>query len=155
MAEVLRKGKLVLDTSVLIEYIVERSPYRNIVERLFEESVNGEVELYINYITLSEAFYIASRVYKAASISNPNVEALNYISWIGSRVKMIDVDNDIAIRAGEIKKLLHIALPDCYVIASAKVIGGTPLFKKVEEEMKRVKLEMEKLGVRFLDEISI
>jgi len=31
-------------------------------------------------------------------------------------------------RAGELKKALHIALPDCYVIATAEKVDAIPLF---------------------------
>jgi len=37
---------------------------------------------------------------------------------------------------GGLKKRLGIALPDCFVIASAKRIGGRALFKSVKKEMR-------------------
>ena len=53
--------RLVLDASVLIEYIIASSPYRQLMEGIFGEAVRGERKLFINSVTLSEALYIAMR----------------------------------------------------------------------------------------------
>ncbi len=146
--------RLVLDTSVLIEYIVLRSPYRSVVAKLFEEATAKKLELYVNVITLSETLYVASRIYRAAKVSKPNREALDFIEWIMSKARVVDVNTDIALMAGELKKRLRIALPDCYVLATAQAVGATPLFRKPEEEMRPVMNELRELGVKFLDEIK-
>lgn len=52
--------RLVLDTDVLMEYIVLRSPCRSVVAKLFEEATAKKLELYVNVITLSETLYVAS-----------------------------------------------------------------------------------------------
>ncbi len=144
--------KLVLDTSVLVEYIVRNAPYRRAVQELFERASSGELGLYITPITLSETLYVTSRIYQAASIPNPNQEALNYIIWLTTKTKVLSMNEDIALRAGEIKKTLHIALPDCYVIAAAEAVNAVPLFKKLEKEMEPVKDKLAQLKVRFLEE---
>jgi len=147
--------RVVLDTSVLVEYIVLRSPYRRLVTKLFEKASAKQLELYVNAVTLSETLYVASRIYQAAKIDKPNNEALNFIEWVKNRVEVIDVDEGIALRAGEIKKQLHLALPDCYVIATAEAINAKPLFRRIEEEMKPVLEELKRLGAEFLDEIRL
>ena len=143
---------MVLDTSVLVEYIVLRAPYRLRVARLFEEASAGRLELYVSAVTLSETLYVASRIYQAAGLQDPNREALDFVEWVKSRAKVLGVDEDIALRAGELKKQLRIALLDCYVIASAEALGATPLFKKLEEEMKPAANNLRKIGARFLEE---
>ena len=92
--------------------------------------------------------YTAARIYRAAGVENPNEEAENLVTWITSRAGVID-----SVTAGELKKRLGIALPDCFVIASAKRIGGRALFKSVEKEMRGVEEELSRLGVLFLEEI--
>ncbi len=144
--------KLVLDTSVLVEYIIARSPYRGVVEKLFQEAKRGALELYVNSITLAETLYTAARIYRASSVENPNEEAENFILWITRRASVISVDEDLAVLAGELKKKLRIALPDCFVLASAVKIKGKPVFKKVEAEMKPVLEELRRLGTVFLEE---
>lgn len=147
--------KLVLDTGVIIEYIILKSPYRDKVARLFSRSSINKLKLYVSLITLSETLYIVSRIYQVAGLENPNEEALNFIEWVKNRVQVIGIDEDIALRAGELKKQLRIALPDCYVIASAESINAKPLFKRLEEEMKPVINELRKFNVIFLDKINI
>jgi len=138
---------------VLIEYIVKSAPYRLKVIELLEKSATGEFELYLSPIILTEALYIASRVYEIAGEENPNESALNYVTWIKKRCNVIDIDDFISMRAGELKKALHIALPDCYVIATAEKVDAIPLFKKIEKEMKPVSEILKKLRVKFLDQI--
>ncbi len=148
-------SRLVLDTSVLVEYIVLRSPYRQKVVRLFEASRRGLVKLYVSPVTLSELLYVASRIYQAAGLPNPNQEAYYYVEWVRRRTSLVEVSEEVAVRAGELKKKLRIALPDCYVIASAEAVGAKPLFRHAEEEMKLVIDELRRLGVEFLDELTI
>ena len=146
--------RLVPDASVFLDYIVLRSPYRPLVARLFDKASSGKLKLYVSAITLSEIVYVASRIYQAAGLSDPNREALDLVEWIKSRAQIIEVNYDIAVRAGELKKKLRIALPDCYVIASAEAVRAIPLFRKVEEEMKPVLSDLRALGVKFLNELG-
>jgi len=147
--------KLVLDTSVLVEYILERSLYRPRVARLFEMASRGEVELYVSTVSLSEVLYVASRIYSIAGVEDPNMEALAFVEWVKKRVLVVGVNEDIALRAGELKKQLRIALPDCYVIATAEAVDAVALFKTIEKEMSGVRDSMKELNVRFIDEIEI
>ena len=147
--------RIVLDTSVLVEYILSRSPYRPKVASLFDKAIGGDLKLFVNTITLSETLYVASRIYQAAGLENPNMEALHFVEWIKGRAKIVNIDEDIAMRAGELKKQLRIALPDCYVISAAEAIDARPLFKKQESEMIPVINSLEKLGALFLDKIRV
>jgi len=143
--------KLVLDTSVLVEYIIAGSPYRKTVAELFSRAERGALEPYINTVTLAETLYIAARIYRAAGVENSNKEAENFVTWVTSRINIVDVDVRLSKSAGELKKKLGIALPDCLVIALANRIGGKALFKKVEDEMVNVLDELRRLGVVFLE----
>ena len=66
---------------------------------------------------------------------------------------MVDANEDLAIRAGELKKRLGIALTDCYVIAAAETVEATPLFRRIEKEMKPVLTELRRYNVTFLEEV--
>ena len=150
-----RVKRITLDTSVLIEHILSKSPYRPKVALLFDKAIRGDIKLFVNTITLSETLYVASRIYQAAELENPNIEALHFIEWIKGRTKIMNIDENMAIRAGELKKQLRITLPDCYVITVAEAINARPLFKKQESEMIPIMNSLEKLGVLFLDKIRI
>ena len=147
--------RIVLDASVLIEYVIMKSPYRLRVVKLFEEASAGQLKLYVNVVTLSETLYVASRIYQSAKVDESNMEALDFVEWIKNRTQVININDDIALRAGELKKELCIALPDCYVIASAKAVNATPLFKKLEKEMRPIVNDLRLLGVKFLNEIKL
>ena len=143
--------RIVLDTGVLVEYIVKRAPYRHKVVDLFKNADEGNIKLFMSPITLSETLYVASRIYEASSTPDPNEEALKYVEWLKGRVSVVSITEEIAKRAGELKKELRMALPDCYVIATADHIEGSPLFRRVEREMEPFLDRLEKLGVLFLD----
>ncbi len=56
----------VVDTSVLVAYIIEDEPGRDKVVELFEKAIKNHVKLQLTYQTLSELFYISSRIYSIA-----------------------------------------------------------------------------------------
>ncbi len=147
--------KLVLDTSVLIEYVIASSPYRRLIDQWFSEALMGKKELYVSTVTLAETTYIASRIYRASGldIGKANSEAVKFTAFISTRTKTIQLDEETSLKAGELKKKLHIALPDCITIATALKIKGKPVFKKIEKEMKPVIQELRKLDTIFLEEI--
>ena len=145
--------RLSLDTSVLVEYIVRSAPYRDKVAELLEKAAKGDLTLYVSSPVLSETLYIASRIYEAAGEENPNERALEYIYWLKERVKVVEANEDLAIRAGELKKRLGIALTDCYVIAAAQTVEATPLFRRIEREMEPVLTELRRYNVTFLEEV--
>ena len=145
--------KLVLDASVLVEYIIADSPYRSIVEKIFSRAKRGELQLYVNSITLAEILYVATRIYGMDGIENPNKDAKIFVAWVESKAKTIDIDADVSVIAGEFRKRLKIALPDCFVIATARQIDGKAVFREIEAEMRDVVNELRKLGVVFLNEM--
>ena len=140
----------VLDTSVALAYIVENAPGRDRVVEIFNAAREGKVKLYTVYPVLSELLYAASRIYSAAKFAEHNRMALDLVLWIKSVAEVIETTLDIALRAGELKKLLGIALTDCYVIATAETLSATALFLKIEEEMKKRIHLIEKLPVEFI-----
>lgn len=146
--------KLVLDTSVLVEFIIAKSPFRKTIAELFSKAEHGDVELYVNTVTLAETSYIVARIYGIAGVKDPNKESENFIMWITSKANVVNIDVQLSKSAGELKKRLGISLPDCLVIASANAIGGKALFEKVESEMLNIVEKLRELKVIFLEEIS-
>jgi len=144
----------VVDTSVLIEYLDETSPFAKDIELLFNKAIQGEVVLCTTTLVVAELLYVASRLYREFNIPNPNEKAFEYITWLKEYVKLrvYDLDDKLALRIGELKKKLRIALTDCSVIALAEILNAIPLFKRVENEMKPILNELRKLGVKFLED---
>ncbi len=146
--------RLVIDTGVFVEYIQARASLRSSVAKLFSEAVEGRIELIANWLTLSEVFYVASRIYEFAKVEKPNEEALNYIEWLRTFIKVVDTNMGVTLKAAELKKQLKLSILDCIVIATAKEYKAKPLFKHLEKEMKPVEGELRKLGVIFLSELK-
>ncbi len=143
----------VLDTGVLLEYIDRQSPYRRAVEDLFEKASKRKIELLVNTITLGELLYTANQIYKAAGQPKPNLDALTYLEWLKTKVEIVVPTEEIAVVAGELKKELRIALPDCFVVATAQKLGAIPLFRHVEAEMRPIEHRLRELGVKFLEDL--
>ena len=89
--------------------------------------------MFVTPITLSEVLYVSYRVYKAAGLSDANDYAREFVEWLLSKLKVTEVNHEIVVKAGEIKKKYGIALPDCYVIATADYLKDKALFKKEKE----------------------
>ena len=70
-----------------------------------------------------------------AGLEELNVKALDFLLWIEGLVDIVELMHDIALRAGELRKLLMIALTDCYVIATAESLNSIALFLRIEKEM--------------------
>lgn len=143
----------VLDTSVVVEYVNEDSPYG--VERLFDMLSSGYVKAYVTPVTLSELVYVAARMYAKAGIRDPNERALELVEWLLALpgVALEPVGREVAVAAGELRKSLKLALPDLYVIAVGVLRGATPLFLRLETEMKPYERELRSLGVAFWEEV--
>ncbi|MCC6040126.1 MAG: PIN domain-containing protein [Thermofilum sp.] len=142
----------VVDSSVILERIIRTSPLKARVERLFDKARKGGVVLLVSLPTLSEVLYAASRIYSLAGVEQPNEEAYTLVEWVKSRCKLVAPSESAALRAGELKKMLGLALVDCYVIAVAEEVGGRALFLKREREMLGKEKLLEQLPVEFLAE---
>ncbi|MGC8912028.1 MAG: type II toxin-antitoxin system VapC family toxin [Nitrososphaeria archaeon] len=147
--------KYVVDTSVLVEYIIRDTVYRSVVEKLFNDTLKKTIELYVTPSTISELTYVASSIYKIASVEKPNEEALNFVEWLNTRVKHVEITWEMAVEAGELRKRFRIALTDCYVIAAAVKLQAKALFLKPEKEMLEKIEELKKLPIAFLAENKI
>ena len=147
-----KKGFLaVVDTGVLAEYINESSINHEKVKVLLE----GDNTLYITPITLSEVVYVSYRIYKASGLDNANLYAIDFVNWLLSEFEVIEINREIIIKAGEIKKRYGIALSDCYVVASADYLKVKALFKKEKEilqAMDKLRNEFNDLII-FIDEV--
>jgi len=148
----LKNKSYVLDTSVIIEYIDEDSPYRKNIEKLFKHIVNRSVESYISSVTLSEILYVATRIYKEAGSESPNEDAKNFVLWLWRHpyINIVEATPEISLEAGEIRKSIKISLINCYVIATAKILGISPLFLKPEKEMEKYKEKLKEYNIKFL-----
>jgi len=145
----------VVDTSVLAEYLDEDSPFSDLVEKFFRNVRGGKWRGYITHMTIAELVFVAYRIYREGNIVNPNEEAKRFIAWLTSAAgfRVVDVDFDDAILAGELRKRLRIAITDRFVIAVARRLNAVPLFLRIEREMEDILDILREYNVKFLEEI--
>jgi PIN domain. len=96
---------MIVDTGVLIEYINGAGTYHEKVKKLIE----SYTPLYVTPITLSEVLYVSYRVYITAGLSNANNYAKEFVEWLSAKLKFTEINHEIVIKAGEIKKKYGIA----------------------------------------------
>jgi len=150
----LRADRLVLDASVVVEYLDEESPCADRIERLYSAISSRRVEAIIPVTTISEVLYVSARVYREAGVEDPNREAINFVTWLMRQpaVRLASPTLQVSMLAGELRKEMGISILDCYVIATASVMHATPLFLRMEREMEPYADLLAKYGVRFLAE---
>ncbi|CCC81812.1 type II toxin-antitoxin system VapC family toxin [Thermoproteus tenax] len=115
--------KLVLDTSVLVEHIVARSPLQGPRRKHFRRAARGELELNVNAVTLAETLYVASRIYSTAGVEDPNGEARNFVTWVTRRADVLDIDIHTSTLAGELKKEAKDSAPGLIAVRISVYVG--------------------------------
>lgn len=116
-----------LDASVLVELMAGTM----IVKGLVESLSRGEVEAYVTRLSLSEALYVAFRMWGEERAR----QRLHIILEAGVPTPVEDVM--VWQEAADCKCKLPISLGDCYTLALAKTYGLTPLFLRPEKDIKR------------------
>lgn len=127
-----------LDTSALLTYI-EDEEGSNEVEELLVRAENGEVDIYIAFISITEVFYITLQ-------EKDETEALRRIKLIQSlAVKFVESYEDLNLAAGKLKAAQRISLADSYIAALCQEYKGIlvhkdPEFEKMSSSLKEHRL---------------
>ena len=128
----------ILDTSALLTYI-EDEDGSDEVEKLLVKAENGEVEIYIAFISITEVFYITLQ-------EKDETEAMQRIKLIQSlAVKFVESYEDLNLAAGRFKSTNRISLADSYIAALCHEYEGTlvhkdPEFEKMSSSLKEHRL---------------
>ena len=130
--------RVVLDTSVIIEYVVANSPWRELLARVLFSALKGVYELYLSTVTLAEVFYVAKRIYEEVGVEKPGKAAENFLFFLEKHkgLSIVPPNFGIAVEAGKIKSIYKISLADSFVLATAKILKAKPLFRKIEKELE-------------------
>ncbi len=120
--------RLALDASVLVELMAGSG----VVRSLAEELASGSVEGLAARLSLTEAFYVACRLWGREAAEE------RLLLLLESRVVEIVEDERVWVYAADCKCRLPIALGDCFTLAVARVYDATPLFLRRESELVRV-----------------
>ena len=130
-------AKVVLDTSVIIEYIDLGGEFHEQAEGVFSALLTGKLEGIIPHPVLAEMHYVATRLYQELQIEKPQALASKLVEWLCRLPTTIIPAGsaNLAIETGKAKLNYGLALTDCYVLAASKIYGCKSLFKKPEREM--------------------
>ena len=129
--------KVVMDTSVIIEYIDLKGELHQQAKTVFSAVLNGKLEVVLPHPILAETYYVAAKIYQKLQIESPQTVASKLIEWLYRLPTTIIPSEDVnlAIETGKAKLSYGLALTDCYVLAASKTYDCKALFKKPEKEM--------------------
>lgn len=147
---------LVLDTGVIIEYIIEKSILREILKKIFLLAIKGKIKIYLSTISLAEVYYISRRIYFEAGIKNPEKASISFLNFLKNYkgIYIVPPDFKIAIEAGKIKSIYGLSLGDCFVFATSKFFNAKAVFRNEEIEFEPILNELKnKYGFITIKEV--
>ncbi|MCI0474584.1 MAG: type II toxin-antitoxin system VapC family toxin [Ignavibacteria bacterium] len=121
------RKQYILDTSALLTYI-EDEDGADKVDALLIEAENGEADIYIAFISITEVYYITLQ-------EKDEIEALRRVILIQRlAVKIVESYEAINLAAGKLKAINRISLADSYIAAVCRAYSGTLVHKDPEFE---------------------
>ncbi len=137
------KHKLLLDTKPLIKLFAKEVGWEAI-QKILLRIENGEIEAAISVVTLTEIYYKYLHE-KRVDLAKARVEELKYATYL----KKLEIDEKIAIKAGEFKGKYSIPIADSLISATAFyndtiILSDDADFKEITEI--QVKTEQEFLS---------
>ena len=121
--------KIVLDTRQLLIFF-KGEKNAETVKDILELIENGSIEGFVNAITLTEIYYIYFRIDKKI--------AEERVNQIKQSMKIVPIEENIAIQAGMFKGQYKIPIADSLIAASAYLLNATvisddPDFRKIKD----------------------
>lgn len=139
------KKPYILDTSALLTYI-ENEDGSDELEALLVKAENGEADIYIAFISITEIYYITLQ-------EKDEKEALRRLKLIQTlAVNFVESYEDLNLAAGKLKAANRISLADSYIAALCQEYSGIlvhkdPEFEKISSSLKEHRLPYKTPGV--------
>ena len=146
---------MVLDTSMIIDYIDDKGSFHNNAYTIFEQLKNGIILGILSHPTLAETYYVSIRLYEKMRIKKPFEHSEKLVKWLYSHpsIELADNTYEMLKEVAKAKIELKLSLSDCYVLATARVYDAKAIFKKREIEMRSVRENLEKhYDIIFLED---
>lgn len=139
---------IVLDSSVIAEYANVSGKFNAQANVIFGSLNKGELTAIVAPPSLSEVFYVMSRLYERGGMEKPDEMASRLCEYLyyHPNVEVADMPLSLIIEAARIKNALRLALTDCYVLALSELRKCKAVFRHREEEMRKI---LDKLEKRF------
>lgn len=123
---------MILDTKPLIKFFAEEEGWKEVKEILSRIEA-GELEAGVSVVTLTEIYYKYLQEGRM-DLAAARTQQLKYALYI----KKLEIDEDVAIKAGEFKGKYKVSVADAFIAASAHsedaaVISDDPDFKKIPD----------------------
>lgn len=121
----------VLDAFAVVA-VLFNEPAAPRVTELLDSAANGQTELSLSVVNLGEAIYAMS------FRRDPDTAAESLSKILAWPVRLVDVDQTLALSAAAIKADYRMGYLDCFVVALAQaldatVVTGDPDFHRVED----------------------
>lgn len=121
---------MILDTKPLIKFFAQEEGWKEVKEILSRIEA-GELEAGISVVTLTEIYYKYLREGRV-DLAVARTQQLRYALYL----KKLEVDEAVAVKAGEFKGKYNVSVADAFIAASAHsedatVISDDPDFKKI------------------------
>jgi len=96
------------------------------VSDLLNKAARGEIELFLSFMTFFEAYYVTKR-------KEGESKALEIYYWLHTLpTKRVNLDEDILIKAGDVKVNHKISAIDAWILATALFKDATLIHKDKE-----------------------
>ena len=105
---------IILDTSVIIEYIDLAGSCHRQAEALIENVSKGRLLAVIPHPTLAETYYVSARVYEKLGLEKAERRAEELVEWLyrSPNFTVAEPSLELALQAGIIKRRCNLALTD-------------------------------------------
>ena len=126
------KRRVVLDTKPLIKLFAKEEGWEN-VQKIITKIEASEIEASISVVTLTEIYYKYLQE-KRPDLAKTRTEELRYTIYL----KKLEIDEEIAVKAGEFKGKYNVPIADAFIAAAAYFEDSTVItddadFKKIAE----------------------
>lgn len=136
------RGNLVLDTSVLVEYLTGSSGSGEIVREYFA-GLGADEKIHLNLYTISEVYYILCRI-KGSKFASEKLETL----FTSKAVSIHPSSLELALKIGQMKCERALSITDCATLAQAESLKFPVAFvreKELEKEISKKPFDVEVL----------
>jgi len=126
------KPKVVLDTKPLIKLFAKEEGWET-VQKILSKVEAEEIEASISVVTLTEIYYKYLQE-KRPDLAKARTEQLRYATYL----KKLEIDEEVAVKAGEFKGKYNVSVADAFIAAAAYFEGSTVIsddadFKRIAE----------------------
>jgi predicted nucleic acid-binding protein len=126
------KPKVVLDTKPLIKLFAKEEGWET-VQKILSKVEAEEIEASISVVTLTEICYKYLQE-KRPVLAKARTEELRYAIYL----KKLEIDEEVAVKAGEFKGKYNVSVADAFIAAAAYFEGSIVIsddadFKRIAE----------------------